>query len=84
MFRLTYKVSTLVFDPATKTFMFDDTEFGQAVDVSVLPLFGDVPTTRNAMDEFAKSLRRRGWREYNREQLDMFCDAVGCPMLVVC
>ena len=84
MFRLTYKVSTLVFGPATKTFMFDDTEHGQPVDVSVLPLFGDVPTTRKAMEEFAKSLRRRGWREYNREQLDMFCDAVGCPMLVVC
>ena len=82
MFRLTYKVSTLVFDPETKTFMFDDTEFGQTVDVSALPLFGDVPTTRKAMEKFAKSLRRRGWREYNREQLDMFCDAVGCPMLV--
>lgn len=54
------------------------------VDVSVLPLFGDVPTTRKAMEELAKSLRRRGWREYNREQLDLFCDAVGCPMLVVC
>lgn len=41
MFRLTYKVSTLVFDPETKTFLFDDTECAQAVDVSVLPLFGD-------------------------------------------
>lgn len=29
-------------------------------------------------------MRRRGWREYNREQLDLFCDAVGFPMLVVC
>ena len=82
MFRLTYKISTLVFDPATKTFLYDDTESGQPVDVSVLPLFGDVPTTRKAMEEFAKSLRRRGWREYNRAQLEMFCDAVGCPMLV--
>lgn len=84
MFRLTYKVSTLVFDPETKTFLFDDTECAQAVDVSVLPLFGDVPTTKKALNALAESLRRRGWREYNREQFDMFCDAVGCPMLVLC
>ena len=82
MFRLTYKISTLVFDPATKTFLYDDTEYGQPVDVSVLPLFGDVPTNKKALETLAKSLRRRGWREYHREQLEMFCDAVGCPMLV--
>lgn len=81
MFRLTYKLYTLVFDPTTKTFLYDDTESGQAVDVSVLPLFGDVPTNRKALNALAESLRRRGWREYNRAQLEMFCDAVGCPML---